>query len=124
MFSHSLTPHYSNLIPYQNINEIGSWLQAAVYESHYRPIPLSEYLVFENEVYDEHGRNTAHIPVSDLKILKDPVVNATVSLVWGCVVENNSALVFCSSKDNSETMAVSKVSMKLKDCCIDVSRSR
>jgi replicative superfamily II helicase len=91
-----------------------------VYESNYRPIPLSEYLVFGNEIYDEHGRNTAHIPVSDLKILKDPVINATVSLVWGCVAEDNSALVFCSTKDNSETMAVSDCVMEPRDWSADM----
>ena len=91
---------------FQNISEVAAWLQASCYNSTYRPIPLREYIVYENEVYDEHDRIAAHIPLSQMKELKDPVTNAVVSLVYGCVVEGYSALVFCSTRDMTEKRAV------------------
>ena len=90
----------------QNISELANWLQASHYNSTYRPIPLQEFIVYENEIYDEHDRVTAHIPTSDMKELKEPVMNAIVSLVYGCVVEGHSALVFCSSREATEKTAV------------------
>ncbi|RPB20263.1 P-loop containing nucleoside triphosphate hydrolase protein [Terfezia boudieri ATCC MYA-4762] len=85
-----------------NISELGSWLQACQYHSTYRPIPLQEYLVYENEVYNEHNQLIAHIPPSEVKDLKDPVMNAIISLAYGCVVEGYSALVFCPTRDMTE----------------------
>lgn len=62
--------------------------------------------MYENEVYNEHDQLIAHIPPSEIKDLKDPVTNAIISLVYGCVVEGYSALVFCSTRDMTERITV------------------
>lgn len=95
-----------NVSLFQNISDLGSWLQAYHYDSTYRPIPLQDFLVYENEVYNEHDRLIAHLPSSDIRELRDPVTNAMVSLVYECVAQGHSALVFCPSRDITEKIAV------------------
>ncbi|KAF8469085.1 DEAD/DEAH box helicase [Kalaharituber pfeilii] len=85
-----------------NMPELAEWLQAHHYDSSYRPIPLQEYLVYENEVHNEYDEIVAQIPPSELKELKEPVINAIISLAYGCVIEGHSALVFCSTRDMTE----------------------
>lgn len=57
-------------------------------------------------MYNKHDQLVARIPISEMKELKDPVTNAIVSLAYGCVMEGHGALVFCSTRDVTEGMAV------------------
>lgn len=86
----------------QNVKVLATWLKAQFYECAFRPIPLQEHLVYDNNVYSYDEKLVAKLPPSKLKELKDPVTNAIVSLAYGAVIEDHGVLVFCESRRRCE----------------------
>ncbi|KAA8895247.1 P-loop containing nucleoside triphosphate hydrolase protein [Sphaerosporella brunnea] len=89
-----------------NINTLGKWLKATVYECNYRPIPLDEYLVYDGAVYTNCHELHSHIPPSEHKSLKDPVTNSIVTLALAAIFEGHGVLVFCDSRRRCEDLAL------------------
>ncbi|KAG4096849.1 P-loop containing nucleoside triphosphate hydrolase protein [Neocallimastix lanati (nom. inval.)] len=84
-----------------NIDEIARWLNAALYITDYRPIPLHEFIVVNNLIY-----NSKFEVVKDFDFKPhscDP--NYMVPLVDEVVKKNNSVLIFCPTKYNCEQCA-------------------
>jgi replicative superfamily II helicase len=77
-----------------------------VYECDYRPIPLDEYLVYNNAIHTNSHELHSNIPPSEHKSLKDPVTNAIVTLVLSAVFEGHGVLVFCESRRRCEDLAL------------------
>jgi replicative superfamily II helicase len=105
---------------------LADWMQAKFYVSKFRPIPISEYLVYDNSIYST--RNTKDffstlsqlngtcatqkppsasqtIEVSIHKELENAMNNAVVALAVETATNDYGALVFCSSRQGSQTMA-------------------
>ncbi|WEW58730.1 DEAD-like helicase [Emydomyces testavorans] len=110
-----------------NTELLAKWLHANYYISRYRPIPIQEFLVYEDMVYPvgsskeflrtamalnksaaaKRGALAARaIDKSTYKELKDPVINAMVSLALETVVSGYGALVFCGSRQACHTNAL------------------
>ncbi|KAL6598908.1 P-loop containing nucleoside triphosphate hydrolase protein, partial [Neocallimastix californiae] len=84
-----------------NIDEIARWLNAALYITDYRPIPLKEYIVVNNTIY-----NSKFEPVRKFKFEAHPCdSNYMVPLIDEVINNNNSVLVFCPTKYNCEQCA-------------------
>ncbi|KAI9813135.1 MAG: hypothetical protein M1827_004356 [Pycnora praestabilis] len=109
-----------------NTELLAQWLDAKFYQSKYRPIPLEEYLVYDNSIYPAATSSTflrtasqlnassiasgleqcrAILPSKNSK-LKSPVINAVVALASETVKAGYGVLVFCSSRAGCETDAV------------------
>jgi DNA polymerase theta len=80
----------------KNIADISEWLKATLYESTYRPVPLSPYIKFKKSIlYSDCS--------SSFRDLKS---DSTFELVVEVVHDNNAqCLIFCSSKKYCETFA-------------------
>jgi DNA polymerase theta len=109
---------------------LAAWLDnAKFYISRYRPVPIEEHLVFDNAVYDASTSSRFYktarplnaqiqgtsqikpepyrlIQQSESKELRNPLVNAVVSLANETVRAGYGALVFCSSRLGCEKDAV------------------
>ncbi|KAI1910586.1 hypothetical protein LOZ61_004334 [Ophidiomyces ophidiicola] len=102
-----------------NTEVLAKWLHANYYISNYRPIPVQEFLVYENLVYpagnskeilrtalalnksnatDNGVLAVREISQSVYKELERPIPNAMVSLALETATSGYGALVFCGSR--------------------------
>ncbi|KAK5197521.1 hypothetical protein LTR92_003461 [Exophiala xenobiotica] len=106
---------------------LAKWLNAKFYIAKYRPIPIEEHLVYENEVYPtanakEFFRTASQLTAksvtstprpkarrtiskSDHHDLANPMTNAVVALSVETAVAGHGALVFCNSRMGAERTA-------------------
>eukprot|EP00002_Diphylleia_rotans_P022174 TRINITY_DN4341_c0_g1_i19.p1 TRINITY_DN4341_c0_g1~~TRINITY_DN4341_c0_g1_i19.p1 ORF type:complete len:1747 (-),score=308.26 TRINITY_DN4341_c0_g1_i19:1105-6345(-) len=86
-----------------NLQSIADWLDAALYITDFRPVPLAERIKIDDCIYDTN-MNLVRKLSSDREVSKkDPDL---VSLLCYEVVEQKcSTLVFCSTKKGCETCA-------------------
>ncbi|KAI1383222.1 P-loop containing nucleoside triphosphate hydrolase protein [Hypoxylon trugodes] len=104
----------------QNIDLLSRWLDAHIYSTFYRPVPIEEYLVHEGNIYQASSTTgllkTAtqlatnfgtgqqqNSPVRTVqpslhKEFKDPVLNAVVALAVETERSGYGVLIFCSSR--------------------------
>ncbi|OTA64558.1 P-loop containing nucleoside triphosphate hydrolase protein [Hypoxylon sp. EC38] len=104
----------------QNIDLLSRWLNAHIYSTFYRPIPIEEYLVHEGKIYPASSTTGLLKTASQLasnssgsqlqnnavrivhpsphKEFKDPVLNAVVALAAETAKSGYGALVFCNSR--------------------------
>ncbi|KAL2017486.1 hypothetical protein VTK56DRAFT_2028 [Thermocarpiscus australiensis] len=111
-----------------NIDLLRKWLQGHSYETHYRPVPIEEHLVYDGKIYpagtaasllkaltqlDPRTQSSQSrvqpsrvIKPSDHKELKDPVLNAVVALANETARAGYGVLVFSSSRAGCESDAL------------------
>ena len=98
---------------------LAQWMDARFFISTYRPVPIDEYLVYENSIYpaatsrqlfQTASKLTASTPLHDsipprriieasaFKELSNPATNAMVALAVETAVAGYGALVFCGSR--------------------------
>ncbi|KAI0508367.1 P-loop containing nucleoside triphosphate hydrolase protein [Xylaria bambusicola] len=116
-----------------NMELLSTWLNARIYKTSYRPIPVEEHLVHEGKIYSAQDTTTLKkssqlqqkscniadpsnqpirtIRTSQHKELQDPVLNAVVALTNETVRSGYGVLVFCGSRQGCESDArvISKV---------------
>ena len=106
--------------------ELAKWLNAKYYQSKYEPIPIEEYLVYENDIYQTPTSSSLYRTTSQLREsqrtqstvaacrkiepsefpeLSKPTTNAVVSLAIETARAGYGALVFCCSRAGCQTMA-------------------
>ncbi|KAL8873978.1 MAG: hypothetical protein Q9174_000632 [Haloplaca sp. 1 TL-2023] len=118
---------------------LADWLDAKFYESKYRPVPIKEYLVFDNAIYpmstssaflraaaQAHGSRSTKaasplrfIEQSTYKELRRPLQNAVTSLAVETASEGYGALIFCGGRKICEATAL-LVSRAMPDCAADM----
>lgn len=109
----------------QNIDLLSRWLDAHIYSTFYRPVPIEEYLVHEGQIYPASSTNGLLKTATQLasmqssssqpqnhpvrivqpslhKEFKDPVLNAVVALATETARSGYGALVFCNSRHGCE----------------------
>ncbi|KAK4128798.1 P-loop containing nucleoside triphosphate hydrolase protein [Parathielavia appendiculata] len=112
-----------------NIGLLKDWLQGHSYETHYRPVPIEEHLVYDGRIYaagtaasllktitqldsiaTQHSQSRVQpvriIEPSADKELKDSIRNAVVALANETVRAGYGVLVFSSSRAGCESDAV------------------
>ncbi|OQD84425.1 hypothetical protein PENANT_c013G03918 [Penicillium antarcticum] len=109
-----------------NTEMLAEWMNARFYISTYRPIPIDEYLVYENAIYpvatsrqlfQTASKLTAAASVADTipphrviepssyKQLSNSATNAMVALAVETAVAGFGVLVFCSSRQACQNQA-------------------
>ncbi|CAN0907001.1 Helicase and polymerase-containing protein TEBICHI [Linum grandiflorum] len=86
-----------------NVGAVADWLQAALYQTDFRPVPLEEYIKVGNTIYDKKLNIIRTIPKVAERGGKDP--DHIVSLCDEVVQEGHSVLIFCSSRKGCESTA-------------------
>ncbi|PGH06878.1 DNA polymerase theta subunit [Blastomyces parvus] len=110
-----------------NTEILAKWLRANYYISKYRPIPIQEHLVYNNEIYPatsskEFFRTATQLNKPDpsqqkslacriidrstYKELATPTANAMVSLALETAMSGYGALVFCGSRQACQNNAM------------------
>ncbi|RAK82822.1 DNA-directed DNA polymerase theta [Aspergillus costaricaensis CBS 115574] len=104
-----------------NTEMLAEWMNAAYFVSTYRPIPIDDYLVYENAIYPAATSRQLFQTISKLKSmsnatlmecmppdrvirpstfreLANPMTNSTVALAIDTADAGHGALVFCGSR--------------------------
>ncbi|KAF4983015.1 hypothetical protein FZEAL_1487 [Fusarium zealandicum] len=110
-----------------NMDLMAQWLDGHCYETRYRPVPIEEHLVYNGNVYPAGSTSsfiktaaqlnsrstqsqalakpTRRIEPSTHKELRDPVLNAVVTLAHETAASGFGALVFAGSRGMCESDA-------------------
>ncbi|KAL3650829.1 hypothetical protein CASFOL_007232 [Castilleja foliolosa] len=86
-----------------NVSAVANWLQAALYETNFRPVPLEEYIKIGSTIYNKEMEIVRTIPKKAELGGKDP--DHIVELCDEVVQEGHSVLIFCSSRKGCESTA-------------------
>jgi replicative superfamily II helicase len=84
-----------------NVDVLAQWLDAQLYMTDFRPVPLTEYVKIENKIYDKDWNVSRTLKCP--KDARDPDMMAP--LVWETVSKGHSVLIFCPTKDMCEKVA-------------------
>ncbi|KAK4186168.1 P-loop containing nucleoside triphosphate hydrolase protein [Podospora australis] len=136
-----------------NIDLLKRWLQGHSYQTHYRPVPIEEHLVYEGKIYPagttaallktvvklDQRTQTSQTQASQSRLphvrairpsqhkeLKDPVRNAVVALANETARAGFGALVFSSSRAGCESDAIliSRAMPALEEVDLDIQEKR
>ncbi|KAM3282203.1 helicase and polymerase-containing protein TEBICHI isoform X2 [Capsicum chacoense] len=86
-----------------NVTAVADWLQAALYQTEFRPVPLEEYVKVGNTIYNQKLDIVRTISKAADLGGKDP--DHIVELCNEVVQEGHSVLIFCSSRKGCESTA-------------------
>ncbi|XP_057468034.1 helicase and polymerase-containing protein TEBICHI [Actinidia eriantha] len=86
-----------------NVSAVADWLQAALYQTDFRPVPLEEYIKIGNTIYDRKMDIVRKMSKTADLGGKDP--DHIVEMCNEVVQEGNSVLLFCSSRKGCESTA-------------------
>jgi DNA polymerase theta len=88
-----------------NIETLAEWLDATLYITDFRPVPLVEYIKVGNTLYSKLGSptRTLEIDPKDAKKLGDP--DMLVPIVHEVIQQGSSVLIFCAKKIDCENCA-------------------
>ncbi|WJX16443.1 DNA-directed DNA polymerase [Trifolium repens] len=100
-----------------NVAAVADWLQAALYQTEFRPVPLEEYIKVGNSIYNKSMELSRTIPKGADLGGKDP--DHVVELCNEIVQEGQSVLIFCSSRKGCESTA-RHVAKFLKSFTVDI----
>nr|XP_008116560.1 PREDICTED: DNA polymerase theta isoform X1 [Anolis carolinensis] len=85
-----------------NLDLLASWLNAELYHTDFRPVPLVEQVKIGSKIYDDSMKIVREIqPLLHIKNDEDHVV----SLCYETVQDGHSVLIFCPSKSWCEKLA-------------------
>ncbi|XP_040477243.1 DNA polymerase theta [Ursus maritimus] len=85
-----------------NLETVASWLNAELYHTNFRPVPLLESVKIGNSIYDSSMKLVREFqPNLQVKGDEDHVV----SLCYETICDNHSVLLFCPSKKWCEKLA-------------------
>lgn len=93
-----------------NLESIAKWLQASLYITGYRPVPLVEKIKIANKIYEAstYLKDPSCEPVESICPGKLAIEKDYDDLCYICInsiIDNHSTLVFCESKRECELMA-------------------
>ncbi|XP_008563156.1 PREDICTED: DNA polymerase theta [Galeopterus variegatus] len=85
-----------------NLELVASWLNAELYYTDFRPVPLLESIKIGNSIYDSSMKLMREFqPMLQVKGDEDHIV----SLCYETILDNHSVLLFCPSKKWCEKLA-------------------
>ncbi|CAG9532868.1 unnamed protein product [Cercopithifilaria johnstoni] len=88
-----------------NLDELADWLSAERYETQFRPIHLREMIMCDGQLLDVSTLQCIRTVSSELAVSND-IEYAIIQLCTESVIEGESVLVFCSSKAETEKLAL------------------
>jgi replicative superfamily II helicase len=95
-----------------NLPEIASWFRARLYCTNFRPVPLSEYVVFGKKVFATSGD-------CERELKQNPAeFTSVVTLCQEGLGKGQQVIIFCSSRRNAVACAT-RVAKHLASCTDD-----
>lgn len=93
-----------------NLETVAVWLNASLYTTDYRPVPLIEKIKIDNNVYEvsEYLKNPKTQPIETIKPEKFLIEKDNDDLYYFCIqstIDGHSSLIFCESKRECENLA-------------------
>ena len=85
-----------------NLDQLALWLNANVYRTDFRPVPLLEMVKIGLDIYDDRMRKLRQLQPCDTSGDGDNVIGLCLETVTG----GHSVLIFCPTKNRCETLAV------------------
>ncbi|KAL6623093.1 hypothetical protein ACP70R_032972 [Stipagrostis hirtigluma subsp. patula] len=86
-----------------NVAAVADWLQAALYQTDFRPVPLEEFIKVGNQIFDKDMNVVRILPKAADLGGKDP--DHIAELCNEVVMQGHSVLLFCSSRKGCESTA-------------------
>ncbi|KAL6854375.1 hypothetical protein ACP4OV_019278 [Aristida adscensionis] len=86
-----------------NVAAVADWLQAALYQTNFRPVPLEEFIKVGNQIFDKDMNIVRMLPKAADHGGKDP--DHIAELCNEVVTQGHSVLLFCSSRKGCESTA-------------------
>ncbi|XP_045494338.1 DNA polymerase theta-like [Colias croceus] len=96
-----------------NLEVLSTWLDAELYVTDFRPIPLDEFCLIGNKYYDKNGKFTSNIK----RISENEDSDYVLNICLETIKEGCSILIFCMTKTRCENLAQSIASSFLKLGC-------
>ncbi|KAL7748703.1 hypothetical protein RI367_005856 [Sorochytrium milnesiophthora] len=84
-----------------NVDVLAKWLNAELYITDYRPVPLVEFVKVKEKVYNAQFR-----PVRVFKETRREDPDHLIPLCWDVVQEGKSVLIFCAARVGTEKCAI------------------
>ncbi|MCP9263449.1 Chromosome-associated kinesin KIF4 [Dirofilaria immitis] len=97
-----------------NLDELADWLNAEKYETEFRPIQLHEMIMCDNELRDVNTMQYIRT-ISSEYVIPNDMEHVIIHLCTESVTKGESVLVFCSSKAETEKLALA-ISHHFKEC--------
>ncbi|XP_047984391.1 DNA polymerase theta [Leguminivora glycinivorella] len=96
-----------------NLEVLATWLDAELFVTQFRPIPLDEFCLVNNKYYDKQGNFVSTIKYSTSVAESDNVLKICLETIKeGC-----SVLIFCMTKNRCENLAQNIASSFFKLGC-------
>lgn len=86
-----------------NLEVLANWLDAELFITQFRPIPLDEYCLVGNKYYNRNGEVVSSLDAKSLPGDSDYVLKICLDTIS----ENCSVLIFCMTKNRCENLAQS-----------------
>ncbi|XP_003248103.1 DNA polymerase theta isoform X1 [Acyrthosiphon pisum] len=87
-----------------NLDILAKWLDATLYHTDYRPVPLKEYLKIGKKVYNANNLSLSHTIEPSVVIKNDP--DDVKYLCIDTILQGYSILIFCFTKKWCESLAL------------------
>ncbi|XP_050442500.1 DNA polymerase theta [Adelges cooleyi] len=87
-----------------NLEMLANWLDATLYQTDFRPVPLKEYLKIGKNVFNASDFSLSHMIEPKFAIKKDPDDVAYLSI--DTILQGYSILIFCFTKKWCESLAI------------------
>ena len=85
-----------------NIEILSTWLNATLYITDYRPVPLNEYIKIGDSLYDADQKLVRKLTVDPKQAEKLGDADYLVPLIYETISQGHSVLVFCATKKECE----------------------
>merc|ERR1712048_41179 len=79
-----------------NMQQLADWLQARLYITNFRPVPLTEMYKIGNKIYNANDELIREFTAEMETHEKDP--NHLIPLITEVLQKNTSVLIFCPTK--------------------------
>ncbi|XP_025201896.1 DNA polymerase theta isoform X2 [Melanaphis sacchari] len=87
-----------------NLEMLAKWLDATLYQTNFRPVPLKEYLKIGKNVYNANSLSLSHTIEPSVAINNDP--DDIKYLCIDTILQGYSILIFCFTKKWCESLAL------------------
>ncbi|KOB71427.1 putative DNA polymerase theta [Operophtera brumata] len=84
-----------------NLEVLANWLSAELFITQFRPIPLDEFCLVGNKLYNKDGNCVSSLNIAKSTNESDSVVNICLETIK----ESCSILIFCMTKNRCENLA-------------------
>lgn len=85
-----------------NLEVLAKWLDAELFVTSFRPIPLEEYCLVGNQYFNKEGVCTK---MEDTELNNVPGSDSVLKICFSTIKEGCSTLIFCMTKNRCENLA-------------------